>query len=116
MPLNVLTFGASRNIGYFAAIRLLGELHLTLYSLCRPLIYLFLAEKGATVTFLLRSTAIFDEDLVIQGYVKAGTARLVKGDALNEADTRRAWAEAGVVDVVIFSVGKFSPHVYCCKC
>jgi hypothetical protein len=25
-PLNILTFGASRNIGYFAAIRLLGEL------------------------------------------------------------------------------------------
>jgi hypothetical protein len=86
------------------------------YTNCASLSFFFGVEKGATVTFLLMSTAIFDEDKVIQGYVKAGTARLVKGDALNEADTRRAWAEAGVVDVVIFSVGKFSPHVYCCKC
>ncbi|KAJ7693320.1 hypothetical protein B0H17DRAFT_1168870 [Mycena rosella] len=83
--LNVLTFGASRNIGYFAAVRLL--------------------EKGATVTFLLRSLAVFDEDTLIQGYVKSGRVRLVKGDAANEADTRLAWDTAGVVDVVLFTVG-----------
>ncbi|KAJ7670246.1 hypothetical protein B0H17DRAFT_1086212 [Mycena rosella] len=83
--LNILTFGASRNIGYFSAVRLL--------------------EKGATVTFLLRSPAVFDEDKLIQGYVKSGKARLVKGDATNEVDTRRAWDAAGVVDAVIFSVG-----------
>jgi hypothetical protein len=53
---------------------------------------------------------MFDEDKVIQAYVKSGAARLVKGDALIEADTRRAWAEAGVVDVVMFSVGKFPPR------
>ncbi|KAJ7497616.1 hypothetical protein FB451DRAFT_1348448 [Mycena latifolia] len=84
-PLNVLAFGASRNIGYFAAVRLLGQ--------------------GATVTFLLRSPAVFDEDTLIQGYIKSGHARLVKGDATNEADARRAWNEAGVVDAVIFSIG-----------
>ncbi|KAJ7130180.1 hypothetical protein C8R44DRAFT_829667 [Mycena epipterygia] len=83
--LSILTFGASRNIGYFSAVRLL--------------------EKGATVTFLLRSPAVFDEDALIQGYVKSGKARLLKGDATNEADTRRAWNEAGVVDAVFFSVG-----------
>ncbi|KAJ7497673.1 hypothetical protein FB451DRAFT_1212367 [Mycena latifolia] len=84
-PLNILTFGASRNIGYFAAIRLL--------------------DRGATVTFLLRSTSVFDGDSAIQKYVKSGHARLLKGDATNEEDTRRAWAEAGVVDAVIFTVG-----------
>jgi len=85
--LNVLTFGASRNIGYLSAVRLL--------------------EKGATVTFLLRSASAFDDDAVIQKYVKSGNARLVKGDATNEADTRRAWEEAGVVDAIIFSVGTY---------
>ncbi|KAJ6587188.1 hypothetical protein DFH09DRAFT_1142850 [Mycena vulgaris] len=83
--LNILTFGASRNIGYHAAIRLLA--------------------KGATVTFLLRSPSIFDGDSTIQNYVKSGHARLLKGDATNEADTQRAWDQAGVVDAVIFTVG-----------
>ncbi|KAJ7772662.1 hypothetical protein DFH07DRAFT_913526 [Mycena maculata] len=84
-PLNILTFGASRNIGYFAAVRLL--------------------EQGATVTFLLRSPSIFDEDTTIRKYVQSGHARLVKGDALNEADTRRAWDAAGIVDAVVFTIG-----------
>ncbi|KAJ7185378.1 hypothetical protein C8R46DRAFT_1207548 [Mycena filopes] len=81
--LNILAVGASRNIGYFAALRLL--------------------EQGATVTFLLRSPAVFEKDQVIQGYGRK--ARLVKGDATNEEDVRRAWDEAGVVDAVVFSVG-----------
>lgn len=83
--LNILAFGASRNIGYLSAVRLL--------------------ENGATVTFLLRTPAVFDKDALIQRHLKSGKARLVKGDATNEADTRRAWEEAGVVDAVIFSVG-----------
>ncbi|KAJ7772676.1 hypothetical protein DFH07DRAFT_169415 [Mycena maculata] len=83
--LNILAFGASRNIGYFAAVRLL--------------------EQGATITFLLRSPSVFDEDSTIQKYVQSGNARLVKGDAFNEADTRRAWNEAGIVDAVIFTIG-----------
>ncbi|KAJ7493415.1 hypothetical protein B0H11DRAFT_2006306 [Mycena galericulata] len=85
LNLNVLSFGASRNIGYFSAVRLL--------------------ERGATVTFLLRSPDIFDKDALIQSYVKSGHARLLKGDALNEADTRLAWNEAGVVDLLLFSIG-----------
>ncbi|KAJ7857889.1 hypothetical protein B0H13DRAFT_2076777 [Mycena leptocephala] len=84
-PLNVLAFGASRNIGYFSAVRLL--------------------EQGATVTFLLRSPSIFNEDALIQTYLKSGNARIVKGDATQEADTCRAWDEAGVVDAVLFSIG-----------
>jgi hypothetical protein len=63
-------------------------------------------EQGATVTFLLRSPSIFDKDVLIQTYLKSGNARIVKGDATQEADTRRAWDEAGVVDAVLFSVGK----------
>ncbi|KAJ7268653.1 hypothetical protein B0H12DRAFT_1095949 [Mycena haematopus] len=86
-PLNVLSFGASRNIGYLSAVRLL--------------------EKGATVTFLLRSPSTFDGDATIQKYVTSGHAKLVKGDASIEADTERAWKEAGAVDAVIFSVGTY---------
>ncbi|KAF8139468.1 hypothetical protein K438DRAFT_1809993 [Mycena galopus ATCC 62051] len=86
-PLNVLSVGASRNIGYFAAIRLL--------------------EQGSTVTFLLRSPSAFDGDATIQKYVKSGHARLVKGDASIEADTQRAWDEAGVVDALVFTVGTY---------
>ncbi|KAJ7163552.1 hypothetical protein C8R43DRAFT_989975 [Mycena crocata] len=86
-PMNILAVGASRpgNIGYYSAIRLL--------------------EKGATVTFLLRSPAVFDGDSTIQKFVRSGNVRLVKGDATNELDTKRAWDEAGMVDVLMFSVG-----------
>ncbi|KAF7376393.1 hypothetical protein MSAN_00054800 [Mycena sanguinolenta] len=83
--LNVLSIGASRNIGYFAAIRLL--------------------EQGSTVTFLLRSPSTFDGDATIQKYVKSGHARLVKGDASVEADVKRAWDAAGIVDALVFTVG-----------
>jgi hypothetical protein len=57
------------------------------------------------VTFLLRSPSVFDGDTTIQKYVASGHARLLKGDASVEADTQRAWNEAGVVDAVIFTVG-----------
>ncbi|KAJ7268704.1 hypothetical protein B0H12DRAFT_1009899 [Mycena haematopus] len=86
-PLNVLSIGASRNIGYYAAIRLL--------------------EQGSTVTFLLRSPSAFDGDATIQKYVKSGHARLVKGDASIEADTQRAWDAAGIVDALVFTVGTY---------
>ncbi|KAJ6594473.1 hypothetical protein B0H19DRAFT_916713 [Mycena capillaripes] len=82
---NILAVGASKNIGYFAAVRLL--------------------EQGATVTFILRTPSVFDTDPVIQRYLKSGKARLVKGDASRDEDTRRAWEEAGAVDALIFSVG-----------
>jgi len=87
----VLSIGGSRNIGYLSAIRLL--------------------EKGATVTFLLRSPSSFDVDATIQKYVQSGKARLVKGDALIKDDVEKAWVEAAKgegeekVDVVLFTVG-----------
>ncbi|KAJ7053853.1 hypothetical protein C8F01DRAFT_503159 [Mycena amicta] len=83
--MNVLAIGASRNIGYLTSVRLL--------------------EKGATVTFLLRSSSVFDNDTTIQTFVKSGKARLVQGDAMKEEDTRRAWEAAGVVDTIVFTVG-----------
>ncbi|KAF8210592.1 hypothetical protein K438DRAFT_1809979 [Mycena galopus ATCC 62051] len=87
-PLNVLSVGASRNIGYL-------------------LLFAFLVEQGSTVTFLLRSPSAFDGDATIQKYIKSGHARLVKGDASIEADTQRAWDEAGVVDALVFTVGTY---------
>ncbi|OCH92270.1 hypothetical protein OBBRIDRAFT_467342 [Obba rivulosa] len=87
--MNVYALGASRNIGYYAALRLL--------------------KKGATVTYLLRSTSVFDQDPEMQRYVASGKARLVKGDALSAPDVERGWKEAQAVkesvDVVLFSVG-----------
>ncbi|KAL1745411.1 hypothetical protein HDZ31DRAFT_36504 [Schizophyllum fasciatum] len=91
---NVLVLGGSKNIGYFTAVRLL--------------------DAGATVTFFLRNTAVFDDDAVVQKAVKAGKARLVKGDGLKQDDVARAWAEASrdrPVDTLLFTVGgtpKFS--------
>jgi len=89
--MNVLAVGASRNIGYYASLRLL--------------------EKGATVTFLLRSPSAFDGDSTIQGYVASGKAHLVKGDGLKTDDVRHSWEVAqslgtdGRVDLVVFTVG-----------
>jgi hypothetical protein len=45
----------------------------------------------------------------VQGYVKSGKARLVKGNALVKDDVKRAWEESGrdrSVDTVVFSIGK----------
>lgn len=86
----VLVIGGSRNIGYYSAIRLLA--------------------LGATVTFLLRSPHVFEQDDTIQRYIKEGKARLVQGDALVKSDIRRAWSEAQhqdarPVDFLIFTVG-----------
>ncbi|KAF8233080.1 hypothetical protein L208DRAFT_1268513 [Tricholoma matsutake] len=93
--LNILVIGGSRNIGYLSAVRFLAV--------------------GSTVTFLLRSPSVFDTDQVIQGYVKSGTVRLIKGDALVQDDVQHAWDEAargGDVDLLLFTVGgtpKFHP-------
>jgi hypothetical protein len=86
----VLVIGGSRNIGYYSAVRLLA--------------------LGATVTFLLRSPRVFEQDDTIQNYIKEGKARLIQGDALVKNDVRRAWSEAQVddtrpVDFLIFTVG-----------
>ncbi|KAG2136063.1 hypothetical protein DEU56DRAFT_806380 [Suillus clintonianus] len=91
----VLVIGGSRNIGYYSAVRLLA--------------------LGATVTFLLRSSQVFDQDDTIQNYIKEGKARLIQGDALVKSDVRRAWSEAQhqqgddsdakPVNFLIFTVG-----------
>ncbi|TFK93207.1 hypothetical protein K466DRAFT_594553 [Polyporus arcularius HHB13444] len=88
--MHAFVLGGSKNIGYFSALRLL--------------------QQGTTVTFLLRSTSVFDSDEHIQPFVRNGKAQLVHGDALNHDDVRNAWEAAiqaggGKVDVVIFTIG-----------
>lgn len=89
--MNVFAIGASQNIGYLTAVRIL--------------------EKGATVTFLLRRPSAFDGNDTMQHYIREGKARLVQGDALKIDDVARGWAEAqaasatGDIDLVLFSVG-----------
>lgn len=70
-------------------------------------------ESGSNVTFLLRRGNVFDSDSSISPYIASGMARIVEGDALNEADVRRSWEQAAdggakPVDVVLFTIGKFS--------
>jgi len=88
MLLNVLAFGASRNIGYFAA--------------------LYLLDEGHKVTFLLRRKTTFDEDARMQGFIKSGQAKLVFGDATSTDDVKEAWdtaAQEGNLDYLICTVG-----------
>lgn len=72
--------------------------------------------KGAIVTFLLRSPSVFDADEKMQKYIRGGTARLVKGDALQKEDVQSEWEEAAKpiqdgdqhgVDVLLFTVDPF---------
>lgn len=72
----------------------------------------FSIASGSFVTFLLRKTNAFDDDITMKPYVASGKARLVQGDALKEEDVRRAWSTAaraegdeGVVDACLFTVG-----------
>ncbi|RDX54062.1 hypothetical protein OH76DRAFT_1398354 [Lentinus brumalis] len=88
--MHAFILGGSKNIGYHAALRLL--------------------KQGATATFLLRLTSVFDTDEQMQPFVNDGKAQLVHGDALNRDDVRKAWQAAieaggGKVDVVLFTVG-----------
>ena len=107
--MNVFALGASKNIGYYSAIRLLSMTPPIPFPIdeTNPVI-----DKGATVTFLLRNTTAFDTDETIQSYVRSGKARLVKGDALNIGDVTRGWTEAQAatdkqhVDFVLFTVGQ----------
>ena len=131
LNLNVLSIGGSRNIGYFSSLKLLGTFfpHPSLRHSFHSSLLLSLiinhcstdsknlqkkTELGATVTFLLRTPSIFDTNSAIQKYVSSGTARLIKGDALVREDVERAWKEAAgkenkPVDVLLFTVGTFSP-------
>ena len=106
MSLDILSIGASRNIGYLSSIRFLGE-YVLFCDICSIFIRTSL-DAGATVTFLLRTPSVFDEDATIQKYIKSGKAQLLKGDALVESDVKRAWGEAAKyqsVDLLIFTVG-----------
>ena len=75
--MNILAIGASRNIGYMSAVRLLGT---PLHSKQKETL-IGIAEKGATVTFLLRNPSVFDADEAIQRFVRSGRAKLLKGNA-----------------------------------
>jgi len=65
-------------------------------------------EQGSTVTFLLRNPSVFDSDTTIQKYVQSGSARLIKGDAMNLPDVQAVWAAAtkdAPVDLLLFTIG-----------
>jgi NAD(P)-dependent dehydrogenase (short-subunit alcohol dehydrogenase family) len=95
--MNILLIGASKNIGYYSALRLLS--------------------KGHTCVFLLRNTSVFDADSDIQRHVKEGSARLIKGDALVPEDVRRLWeVTLGVgvgIDYVLFTLGGLASKIRC---
>ena len=109
--MNVYAIGASRNIGYHAARRLLGLFALFVTPIHGILILASIPAKGATVTFLLRSPSIFDKDEQIQPYIRSGHARIIKGDALKVEDVKRGWESAlefkgGAIDLVLFTLGR----------
>ncbi|KAL1939173.1 hypothetical protein VTO73DRAFT_10214 [Trametes versicolor] len=88
--MHAFVLGGSKNIGYYASVRLL--------------------EQGASITFLLRNTSVFDEDAKLQSYIKNGKVRLVRGDGTNLEDVRKGWEAAlehgnGTLDLVLFSIG-----------
>ncbi|KAG8809089.1 hypothetical protein FRC17_003624 [Serendipita sp. 399] len=86
--MKIFALGASKNIGYLASQHMLAA--------------------GHTVVFLLRSTAVFDQDETMQAYIKAGKVILVKGDGLVKSDVENAWRKAdegSPVDLVLFTVG-----------
>ncbi|KAJ3532598.1 hypothetical protein NM688_g7397 [Phlebia brevispora] len=89
--MNVYAIGASRNIGYYVTLKLL--------------------EKGATITFLLRSPNAFDNDEKLGlKYKSSGQVRIVQGDALKAEDVARGWevAQEGPnsrIDLVLFTLG-----------
>ncbi|KAI8982943.1 hypothetical protein BD414DRAFT_491666 [Trametes punicea] len=88
--MHAFVLGGSKNIGYYAALRLL--------------------EQGATVTFLLRRTSVFDDDEQMKPYLKTGKATLVAGDGLKIDNVQKGWEAAldagnGSVDLVLFTIG-----------
>ncbi|KAG9081388.1 hypothetical protein FRC06_005608, partial [Ceratobasidium sp. 370] len=86
--MRVLLLGASRNIGYFVAQRLLAH--------------------GHTCTMLLRRPEAMESDPSMNPYIKDGKAIIVRGDGLVEADVQKAWDTAkgdGQVDAVFFGIG-----------
>ena len=112
--MNVFAIGASKNIGYFAGLRLLSTSFSTTCK-CRVFVDMsYCTDQGATVTYLLRSLGAFDNDSEMLHYIKEGKAILVRGDGLNAESVRGGWEKAlevgnGKVDVVLFTLG--TPHI-----
>lgn len=83
----------------------------TFILLVVSLLMCHVTEQGTTITFLLRSTSVFDNDDQMQPFVRGGKAQLVRGDALNREDVSKAWQAAveagdGKVDLVLFTIGR----------
>ncbi|GAB1522280.1 hypothetical protein RhiTH_005394 [Rhizoctonia solani] len=86
--MHVLLLGASRNIGYFVAQRLLA--------------------KGHTCTLLLRKPDVMESDPSMKGYIQSGLAKLVRGDALVREDVQKAVNTAnadGKLELIFFGIG-----------
>ncbi|KAJ1302168.1 hypothetical protein OPQ81_000996 [Rhizoctonia solani] len=86
--MRVLLLGASRNIGYSVAQRLLA--------------------KGHTCTLLLRRPDGMQADPSMNEYIRNGSAKLVRGDALVQEDVQKVWDVAnsdGQVDLIFFGIG-----------
>ncbi|KAM5546199.1 hypothetical protein V8D89_000325 [Ganoderma adspersum] len=87
--MNMFAIGVSKNIGYFAALRLLNQ--------------------GATVTYLLCSPNVFDNDVEMLPFIKDGKAKLIPGDGLKAETIHNGWATTleagnGKVDIVLFTL------------
>lgn len=68
-----------------------------------------LLERGETVSILLRSPSVLEQDNVLKKYFESGRLHLFKGDATSKEDVVSAWKAAitasGIVNVVLFAVG-----------
>lgn len=84
----IYALGASRNIGYYASLKLLA--------------------KGATIVYLLRNVATLENDPAFKPYIESGKAKFHKGDATNYDDVLAGWKLAtseGPVDLILYTVG-----------
>jgi hypothetical protein len=68
-----------------------------------------LLERGDTVSILLRSPSVLEQDNVLKKHFESGRLRLFKGDATNKEDVISAWKAAitagGIVNIILFAVG-----------
>ena len=107
--MRVFALGASRNIGYHAALRKSKRARHLAASLSNTHRTVMLA-RGDTVTYLLRNTKTLEEDEAVKPYIQSGLAVLVKGDATSQEDVQNAWVAAsknGPVDFIIFTIGEW---------
>lgn len=105
--MRVFALGASRNIGYHAALR--KSKHESHLAASLSNIRTVMLARGDTVTYLLRNTKTLEEDEAIKPYIQSGLAVLVKGDATSQEDVQNAWVIAsknGPVDFIVFTIGE----------